>query len=88
MSDMPSFSDEEYRGVRSAALGRIGEIFTFLRDFEFLEVMTGLNSDQRRKYQDRLLGRDVWDQFYQTIQGEDGVFLKSKGYTKILVPHH
>lgn len=49
-------------------INRINEIVNRLSYSEFNDLIRKPNLSQRREYQDRFLGREIWDRGYQTIK--------------------
>mgnify|MGYP001577203713 CR=1 FL=1 len=68
---------EKYKEEINRALKSVNT----LSHYEFNKLIKNLDTSQRREYQDRFLGREIWDRGYQTIQKTD--ILTRNGYGKV-----
>jgi hypothetical protein len=62
-------------------LSRIGLVLASMQDSEMDQLIGRLDENQRRTYQERFLGRAIWNEFYQTIRRSS--LLGEMGYSKI-----
>lgn len=85
----PETANDCFGFVSSDELKRIVNQLSILKDEKVSDLIDGLKREERRKYHKELIGRDVWNLFYQNIKQDNYInpensFLKSKGYTKII----